>query len=410
MKYLNAHSLLNDVQYGFRPSRSTADILTVISHRISEALDSSFDGRVIALDISKAFDQVWHRGLLCKLTGYGISGKLYSTLKSFLLGRKMRVVVNGQKSKVFEINAGVPQGSVLGPTLFLLFINDLPSDVLRSFINIFADDTTIYGFTSKGVSHHDLADNLSEDLSNVVQWGKRWLVSFNAQKTKLVYFNRHRNDTDIPPISMDGVDLEESSCLDKLLGLKVSSDLRWNAYIECIAKNAARMVGSFYRARNYLTRNALFYLYKSQIRPQMEYCCHLWAGCSQHALSSLDRIQSRMRGLVGDELFASLQPLSHRRNVAGLSLFYRYFQGDCSEELHSLVPKKREFPVHTRFSETCELHPHFLDLPRARTESHSKSFFPRVAAMWNSLPPACFPAAYDLDIFKFQVNTHLSQS
>ena len=410
MKYLNAHSLLSDVQYGFRSSRSTADVLTVISHRISEALDSSFEGRVIALDISKAFDQVWHRGLLRKLTSYGISGRLYSTLRSFLLGRKMRVVVNGQKSDVFEINAGVPQGSVLGPTLFLLFINDLPADVLKSFINIFADDTTIYGFTSKDLNHQDLADNISGDLSGVVQWGKRWLVSFNAQKTKLVSFNRRRNAPDLPPVSMDGVDLDESSCLDKLLGLKFSSDLKWNAYIASIAKDAARMVGSFYRSRKYLTPSALLYLYKSQIRLKMEYCCHLWAGCSQHALSSLDKIQNRMRGLVGDELFASLQPLSHRRNVASLSLFYRYFQGKCSEELHSLVPKKREFTIPTRFSETCELHPHFLELSMARTEFHSKSFFPRVAAMWNSLPPTCFPANYDLDIFKFRVNRHLSQS
>ena len=142
----------------------------------------------------------------------------------------------------------------------------------------------------------------------------------------------------------------------------------------------------------------------------MEDCCHLWAGCSQHALSTLDRIQSRMRGLVGDELFASLQSLSHRRNVASLSLFYRYIQGKCSEELHSLVPKKREFPIRTRFSEDCELHPHFLDLPKTRTASHSKSFFARAAALWNSLPPACFPADYDLDLFKVRVNRHLSQS
>jgi len=238
----------------------------------------------------------------------------------------------------------------LGPTLFLLFINDLPADVLRSFINIFADDTTTYGFTSKGLNHHGLADNLSEDLSSVVQWRKRWLVSFNAQKTKLASYNCHRIAPDPPSVSTDEVDLEESSCLDKLLGLKFSSDLKWNAYIACIAKNAARMVGSFYRTRNYLTPNALLYFYKSQMHLQMEYCCHLWAVCSQHALSSLDRIQSQMRELVGDELFASLQPLSHSRNVASLSLFYSYFQGDCSEELHSLVPEKREFSIHSRFS------------------------------------------------------------
>ena len=96
MRYLDAHSLLSDVQYGFRSSRSPADVLTVVSHRISKALDSSFDGRVIALDISKAFDQVWHMGVLHKLTSYGITGRLNSTLKYFLLGRKMRIVVNGQ--------------------------------------------------------------------------------------------------------------------------------------------------------------------------------------------------------------------------------------------------------------------------------------------------------------------------
>ena len=163
-------------------------------------------------------------------------------------------------------------------------------------------------------------------------------------------FHRHQTPPDLPSVSMDGVDLEESSCLDKLLGLKCASDLKWNAYVACVAMEAARMVGSFYRSRKYLTPHALLYLYKSEIRLRMEYCCHLWAGCSQQALSLLDRIQSRMRGLVGDELFASLPPLSHRRNVASLSLFYRYFQGKCSEELHSLVPKKHEFTIYKSIS------------------------------------------------------------
>ena len=218
MKYLKAHSLLSDIQYGFRSSRSTADILTVISHRISEALDSSFVSRVGALDISKAFDQVWHRCILHKLCSYGISGRLYSTVESFLLGRKMRVVINGQKSEVFETNAGVPQGSVLGPTLFLLFINDLPSSELRSLINIFADDTTLYGSTSKDLSIEGLDDNLTGDLSITAQWGNRWLVTFNASKTKLVTFHHHREGPLPPHIIIGKSELEDCSCLDSCLG------------------------------------------------------------------------------------------------------------------------------------------------------------------------------------------------
>ena len=118
--------------------------------------------------------------------------------------------------------------------------------------------------------------------------GKKWLISFNALKTKLLSFNRHRTASDLPSVSMDGIDLEESSCLDKLLGLKFASDLKWNAYVACVAKEAARMVGSFYRSRKYLTPNALLYLYKSQIRLRMEYCCHLLAALSKPCLCLIE--------------------------------------------------------------------------------------------------------------------------
>ena len=127
---------------GVRPSRSTSDVLTVITHIKSRALDSNLEARVIILDNSKAFDKVWHKGLLHKITNYGIKGRVYSVLKSFLTGRSMKVVVNGQSSDIYLLNTSVPQGSVLGPTLFLLFSNDLPDDVLASFIDMFANDTT----------------------------------------------------------------------------------------------------------------------------------------------------------------------------------------------------------------------------------------------------------------------------
>ena len=171
--------------------------------------------------------------------------------------------------------------------------------------------------------------------------------------------------------------MNESSCLNKLLGLKFTPDLKWNEYIDSVAKGAARMVGTLYRSMRLLTPESLLYLYKSQIRPIMEYCSHIWAGSSNTILSTIDRFQRRMRGLVGEKLFASLQSLSYRRNVASLSIFYRYFYGKCSDELHLFVPPVRDFPIRIRFAESSEAHPHFLKIATPRCKFHSDSFLPQ---------------------------------
>ena len=167
--HLEKNGLLTDFQYGFRSSRSTADVLTVITDRISKCLDKSLDSRAIALDISKAFDKVWHRGLLCKIKSYGISGRLYDIIASFLRGRSMRVVIDGQSSDTHSLNAGVLQGSVLGPTLFHMLINDLPDQNIKSLIDIFADDTTVYRSVGLRYSQTQLASDLSSDLANIVE-------------------------------------------------------------------------------------------------------------------------------------------------------------------------------------------------------------------------------------------------
>ena len=141
--HLEKCGLFSDFQYGFKSSRSTADLLTVVSDRIARAFNRSWAIRAVARDMSKAFDRVWHAGLLHKLKSYGISGQIFGLISSFLSNRRLTVVLDGKSSKEYPVNAGVPQGSILGPTLFLLYIYDLPDDVICN-IAIYADDTTLY--------------------------------------------------------------------------------------------------------------------------------------------------------------------------------------------------------------------------------------------------------------------------
>ena len=167
--HLEKCGLFSDFQYGFRSSRSTADLLTVVSDRIARAFNRSGATRAVALDISKAFDRVWHDGLLHKLKSYGISGQIFGLISSFLSNRRLRIVLDGKSSQEYLVNAGVPQGSFLGPTLFLLYINDLPDDVICN-IAIYADDTALYSKCDQASDlwqQLELASELESDVRDM---------------------------------------------------------------------------------------------------------------------------------------------------------------------------------------------------------------------------------------------------
>ena len=209
--HLEKCCLFSDFQYGCRSSRSTADLLTIVSDRIVRAFNRFGATRAVALDISKAFDRVWHAGLLHKLKSYGISGQIFGLLSSFLSNRQLRVVLDGKYSQEYPVNAGVPQGSILGPTLFLLYINDLP-DVICN-IAIYPDDTTLYSKCYQASDlwqQLELASELESDLRDAADWGRKWLVDFNAGKTQLVLFDRSKN-TGAIDVKMDGSVLEEKT-------------------------------------------------------------------------------------------------------------------------------------------------------------------------------------------------------
>ena len=162
----------------------------------------------------------------------------------------------------------------------------------------------------------ELTSELESDLRDTVDWGKESLVDFNAGKTQLVLFDRSNNNGSIDVITFK---------------------LDWGSYIMFIAKTATKKIGALIRSMKYLPLVVALYLYKSTIHPRIEYCCHVWAGAPSCYLELLDKLQKQICRTVGPSLAASLEPLAHRRNVASLSLFYRYYFGRYSSELAQLV-------------------------------------------------------------------------
>ena len=201
------------------------------------------------------------------------------------------MVLDWKSSQEYPVNSGVPQGSILGPTLFLLYSNDLPDDGICD-IAIYADNTTLYSKcdqTSGLWQLFELAFELGSDLQDTVDRGRKWLVDFNAGKTQLVLFD-WSNNTDSIDVKMDGCVLDEKSSF-KVLGLTFSSKLYWGSNIICIAKTASKKISALIRSMKFFSPEVALYLYKSTIRPCMKYCCHVWAGAPRCYLEFLDKLQ-----------------------------------------------------------------------------------------------------------------------
>ena len=182
----------------------------------------------------------------------------------------------------------------------------------------------------------ELASELDSDLQDTVDWGKQWLVDFNAGKTQVVSIDRSNNNGFID-VKRDGSVFQEKSSF-KMLGMTFSSKLDWGSYIISIAKISSKKIGALIHSMKFLSPEVALYLYKSTIRPCMEHCGHIWAGAPSCYLELLDKLQKRICRAVGPSLAASLEPSTHHQNVTGLSLFYRYHIGRCSSELTQLVP------------------------------------------------------------------------
>ena len=252
--HFEANKLFTESQSGFRRGDSCISQLLAIVHDIYKSFDAnpSVDMRGIFLDISKAFDRVWHEGLLFKLQAYGINGPLLGLIKDFLSDRLQRVVINGQASSWEEVLAGVPQGSILGPLLFLIYINDLPENI-ESGVKVFADDTSIF---SKVLDPTSSGTILNRDLDKICEWAYQWKMSFNPDISKQaveVYFSNKRLPNIPPPILFNGIPVAvepSQKHLGLILDKKTRLTTRFTDHLQEKISKVNKIIGVITRLRS----------------------------------------------------------------------------------------------------------------------------------------------------------------
>ena len=386
--YLSINNILDVNQSGFRTGDSCTNQLSVIVHEIMKSFDSNpiLDVRGVFLDISKAFDRVWHEGLIYKLRCNGVEGKALNILQSFLKDRYQRVVLNGQSSDWERIKAGVPQGSILGPLLFLVYINDI-STGLENNVKLFADDTCLFSVVKDPVIS---ANSLNNDLSKIQQWAYQWKMSFNPDVTKQaqeVIFSKKRSLVNHPPLNFNG-SVVQKSAVQKHLGVILDEKLSFNDHLKYVIDKANKGIGVLRKLRFYVPRGSLLTIYKSFIRSLLDYADVIYD--QPHNASFSQKIESiqynaalaitgAIRGSSKEKLYQELglEYLSSRRWLRRLSLFYNILNSKSPSYMYNIIPSVNRF-LNTRNQ---------FQIPQlfGRTESFNNSFFPYCINEWRKL-------------------------
>jgi hypothetical protein len=373
------------LQSGFIKNDSTTNQLVSIYHTFCQALDEGKEVRAIFCDISKAFDRVWHRGLIHKLKVNGLSGVLLNWFQDYLSGRSQRVVLSGTYSEVLPICSGVPQGSILGPLLFLVYINDIVEDI-NSTIRLFADDTSLYIIVDEP---HASANILNSDLCKVSKWANDWLVDFNPAKTESLLISRKVNKPFHPPLYMNNVPIQEVKC-HKHLGVTFSSDGSWHEHVENIKTKSWQRISIMRGLKFVLDRKSLEIIYTAFIRPLLEYSDVVWDNLSYHDEQELEKIQlEALRIISGCTKLVSIQnlyeetcfqPLKERRKKHRLTLFYKMSNNLSPSFLTTLVPNHVGSTTAYNLRNADNLR-NF----QCNTRLFSSSFVPQTVTDWNLL-------------------------
>ena len=405
--HLSAEGLLHRSQHGFTHGRSCLTNLLETFTDWFEMFDNGHPVDAVFLDFRKAFDRVPHARLLFKLKKFGINGRLLTWIENFLKDRKQRVVLNKTESSWKPVISGVPQGSVLGPILFLIYINDLPEHT-KSSCKIFEDDPKVYSKVGTLVE----VEELQRDIEHLVAWSRTWLLSFNAAKCKVMHMGLRNEEKDY---YMEGTRLQVVN-EEKDLGVLTSNSMKFGKHIAKAAATANKKLGLLKHTFKYWTEDSLATLYKVYVRPHLEYCVQACAPTLVRDIKVLEQVQRRATKLV-----PALRHLPYEERLERLGLTTleeRRKRGDMIETFKIIQGFERVDPGYffqmrrdvVGRDEGVERGHHLrIFKKRTRTEKYRKFFNNRVVDLWNSLPEDVVDAtsinSFKNKYDKFRANT-----
>ncbi len=388
--HLKANNLLYKYQHALIGKRSCTTNLLEVLNIWTKLIEEEETVDTIYLDFAKAFDSVPHKRLIEKCKAVGINGKVLKWISAFL-ERKQRVMVNGNPSSWAEVISGVPQGSVLGPVLFVIFINDMPTNV-SSFLSLFADDAKLYAKSTTPEQQSIIQD----DLEKLQSWSDTWQLHFNKAKCKALYIGKdNRKESYYMQSNDNPVKLDESEA-EKDLGVIVDNALNFSTHISEAIKKANTKLGMIKRTFTCLNEAMLTQLYTAIVRPHLEYANVVWHPHQQQHINALEAVQHRATRLIPG--MCSLPYEERLRRLKLPSLSFRRQRGDMIEVYkychgYYLVHENPfKFVRDVNITTSTRDNGFKIYKEKSRLNVRGNFFGNRVANIWNTLPASVVQA------------------